>query len=364
MDPLPTFCPNLDCPARGQIGKGNIGILSRKEKRYACRVCSTTFSARKGTPLYRCHTDPEEVVRVVTLVQHGCPIAAIQAAFGFQRRTIRGWVKQAGAHCEAIHHHLVVQPRDLVQVQADEIRVKTQRGIQWIAMALAVPTRLWLGAVMSPVRDKKLIGALVALVRCCTLPAPLLFAVDGFSAYVLQVAAAFRAAVKVHHFGRPRLVAWDSLVIGQVIKRQQKRRLVEVVRKLVRGTEQQLKGLVAASQGAGVLNTSLIERLNATFRCRLFYLVRKTRCLARNAASLHWGLYLTGTLYNFCTFHDSLTPAKAKKQTPAMAAGITDHCWSIIELLCFHVPPERWQPPKRRGRRSKALQALVERWAT
>ena len=46
---------------------------------------------------------------------------------------------------------------------------------------------------------------------------------------------------------------------------------------------------------------------------------------------------------------------------PAMAAGITDHCWTVQELLSFHVPPPRWTPPKQRGRPSHALKRLIER---
>jgi hypothetical protein len=48
-------------------------------------------------------------------------------------------------------------------------------------------------------------------------------------------------------------------------------------------------------------------------------------------------------------------------QTPALAAGITDQCWTVQELLAFHIPPP-WQPPKRRGRSSKVLQSLIKRW--
>ncbi len=51
-----------------------------------------------------------------------------------------------------------------------------------------------------------------------------------------------------------------------------------------------------------------------------------------------------------------------RQWTPAMMAGITDHCWSVTELLHQRVPPPRCQPPKRRGRGSKALQHLFDRW--
>ena len=48
--------------------------------------------------------------------------------------------------------------------------------------------------------------------------------------------------------------------------------------------------------------------------------------------------------------------------TPAMAAGITEHCWSVRALLSYHVPPPRWTPPKQRGRPSHALKRLMARW--
>ena len=109
-----------------------------------------------------------------------------------------------------------------------------------------------------------------------------------------------------------------------------------------------------------MINTAYIERLNATFRERLAPLARRCRALARHTLTLHEGMVVVGTVYNFCAPHASLS--QAHKTTPAMAAGITDHCWTIHELLSFHVPLSRWVPPKRRGRPSGALQHLIERW--
>jgi hypothetical protein len=71
-------------------------------------------------------------------------------------------------------------------------------------------------------------------------------------------------------------------------------------------------------------------------------------------------MFLVGTVYNFCTPHASLF--HTQKTTPAMAAGITDHCWTMHELLSFQVPLSRWSPPKQRGRPSHALKRLIERW--
>ncbi len=90
----------------------------------------------------------------------------------------------------------------------------------------------------------------------------------------------------------------------------------------------------------------------------------------RQMPMLEHAMYLVGTFYNFCSEHQSLrqccyeSDRKWWQRTPAMAAGITDHCWSMAELMLFRVPPPRWQPPKQRGRRSKAMQELIERWAT
>src|SRR5436305_3212007 len=92
------FCPNMDCPARGQVGQGNIGSHGKSRPRFYCSVCGKTFSARAGTPFFRRRTDEATITCVVTLVGNGCPIAAIQAAFGFQAQTVREWVEAAAEH--------------------------------------------------------------------------------------------------------------------------------------------------------------------------------------------------------------------------------------------------------------------------
>ena len=90
MDPTTTFCPNVACPARGQMGQGNIGIHSRKEQRFICTQCRKTFTATKGTAFYRLRTSAETVSLVVTLLAHGCPLQAIVVAFGYDERTVAG----------------------------------------------------------------------------------------------------------------------------------------------------------------------------------------------------------------------------------------------------------------------------------
>ena len=361
MDPATTFCPNLACPARGQTGQGNIGIHSWKDQRFICTECHKTFSATKGTAFYRLRTSAETVSLVVTLMAHGCPLQAIVVAFGYDERTVAAWWTRAGRQGQAVQEHLVEQPRDLGQVQADEIRVKQQGGIVWMALAMMVTTRLWLAGEVSEQRDMTLIRRLIERVRACALQRPLLFCTDGLCSYIRAIRETFREPVRTGAHGRPRLRPWRNVCIAQVVKRYAQRRVVDVERRIVDGTPARVETLRRRVQGGGVINTAYIERLNATFRARLAALTRRGRALARRTLTLQHGMYLIGTVYNFCTPHASLAHAGGGT-TPAMAAGITDHCWPVRELLSFHVPPPRWTPPTQRGRPSHALKRLIERW--
>ncbi|MCA1599953.1 MAG: hypothetical protein LC769_13270, partial [Chloroflexi bacterium] len=307
MNPHEVWCPNLACPARGQAGQGNIGVHSQKERRYRCHVCRKTFGARSGTIFQRRRTDAALIIVVITLVSWGCPLVAIEHAFGLQSQTIRDWLEAAGEHAEAVHHAQVVQPRDLGHVQADEVRGKTQCGIVWMAMALMVSTRLWLGGAISTRRDQRLVRQVVALIAASAIVAPLLLVVDGFASYVDAFRQAFRT--RVHHGGRgaPRKVPWPDLVIGQVVKQYAGKRVVGVTRRLRQGTSALAARLLAQTPGCQVLNTAYMERLNGTFAqrapARLAPLARRTHHLVHRKELLHRGMYLVGVLYNFCTVH-------------------------------------------------------------
>jgi hypothetical protein len=299
-------------------------------------------------------------------------------AFGWDERTVFALLREAGQHCEQVHPHLVQQPRDLQHVQADELRVKLQGAIIWVAMAIEVRTRLWLGGVLSPSRDAHLLVRLMEGVRACALRRPLLIGVDGWRTYPRAVQRVFREALpRAGRGGRPRLRPWGNLCLVQIVKYpsgslwdnplQPARGMLC---RLVQGAGPQVCELLRRTQGEGVANTAYIERLNATFRTRLCGLVRRGRALLRQQATLQHGLYLMATVHNFCSEHKSLrglnsnAGRKWAARTPAMAAGLTDHCWTIQELLGYHVPPARWTPPKRRGRPSKALKALIARWCS
>lgn len=369
MNSQETFCPNLDCPARGQVGQGNIGVHSQKRRRYICKECGQTFNERKGTAFYRLHHSVALMTVVISLLAYGCPLQAIVAAYGLDERTVRNWQARAGQQCQQVHTSLVQQPRDLGQVQMDELRVKVQGGIVWLACALQVQTRLWLGGVVSAQRNSALIVQLVRQVRACALCRPLLFCTDGFRAYVSAIQRVFREAVPSGGRGRPHLRPWDGILIAQVVKQHVQQHVVGVLPRIVQGTAAQVESLLRRTQPTLTLHTAYIERLNATVRSHWIGLVRRGRALARQPLSLQQGLYLVGTVYNFCTEHDSLrlpgliNGRKWIPRTPAIAAGLTDHCWTVQELLAQHVPPPRWSPSPQRGRPSLARKQLIARWA-
>ncbi len=373
MDPQTVFCPNSACPARGQVGRGNIGVHSRAERRYICHVCHKTFAASTGTVFYRLHKGTDTVTLVLTLLAYGCPLQAIVVAFQLDERTVKVWLGRAGQHCEQVHAHLVQRPQDLGQVQADEIRAKLCRAVIWVAMAMQVPTRLWLGGEVGRARDEVLLVRLFQGVRACALCRPLLVCVDGWRAYFPAVRTVFREAVPSGRRGHPTWRPWDGVCLAQVVKQYERGHVVGVVRRVVQGTVTQVEGLLRHTQGGGVINTAYAERLNATFRQRLSTLVRRSRALAHEPETLHHGLYLIGTVYNFCTDHRSLRlllyvgrsgHRHWVRRTPAMAAGLTDHRWSMQELLTYRVPLPRWTPPKRRGRRSAETKRLIQQWST
>jgi hypothetical protein len=128
------------------------------------------------------------------------------------------------------------------------------------------------------------------------------------------------------------------------------------------GQWRKAKRLIKASKGGKKVNTSFIERFNGTIRERFAPVTRKCRYAAAKITTVHTGMYLIGCAYNFCSPHDELSKSKTKggfgfSCTPAMASGLTDHVWSVRELLTYKVALPPLPLPKKRGRpRTKSLQ--------
>jgi hypothetical protein len=272
------------------------------------------------------------VLIVLSLLAYGCPIPAIVATFELDERTVADWQLKAGRHAKTVQEQVVCQGQvDVGQVQADELYTKTQAGPVWIATAMTVFSRLWLWGAISWDRDEALITPVIEQVRkAAQIGQPILFAVDGFKAYVTRILKVFRDPLHTSKPGRPRLVVWEDLHIVQVVKQRVGRRLLSISRRLAYGSLARAEAIMQATQvELGRINTAYIERLNATLRTWLPALARRTRTPSGARHRLEAALFWTGCVYNFCHVHATLAG------TPAMAADLTDHVWSIDELIRY-----------------------------
>ncbi len=165
------------------------------------------------------------------------------------------------------------------------------------------------------------------------------------------------------------LVAWPNIAIVQVIKSKQSGTW-NIQRHIFQGTQAMVEQLLQTTQGGGMINTAYIERLNATFRQRLACLFRRTRHLARQSATLQESMYVLGCVYNFCDFHQSLRLRLSVgrhgfrwvQRTPALAAGLADHQWTLEELFSHKTPPRPWIKKQGRGRMPNQLKRRMQRY--
>lgn len=326
------FCPNMACRDKHQVGKGNIVSHGKARQRCKCKSCGQTFSYRRGTLFYGLRTDVEIVMWAVGLVAWGCPVAAIVAVFEVDERTVADWLHRAGTYAETFHHQHI-RKVDLQQVQVDEIRLKMQQQVMWIAMALSVGSRLWLGAVCRTSRDKHLARQIMTCIYNWAKQVPLVIAFDGWSAYPTAARFIFREPCLTEKVGGPRKRVWSQLYLIQLVKQEAQQWVMR--RQIVSGSLAVIRQLLDLTQGAGTtINTAYIERLNATFRAHLACFARRTRCPARQRQTVGERVFLVGCLYNFCSFHASLN-----NRTPAMVADLTDHRWSLEEFLWSRLLP-------------------------
>lgn len=186
---------------------------------------------------------------MVTLLAYGCPVQAIVAAFGLDERTVARWQKECGLQCRRVHEHLIEAGKvALLQAQADEIRVKAVGEIYWLASAMEVRSRLWLGGALSRHRDVQLIRTLLLRVCACGLLERILLVTDGLASYKSQALKVFRKPLHTGKVGRPRLVVPAGVMIARVKKRCQRRRVVEVIRDVVVGVEAEVISRVIGTQ--------------------------------------------------------------------------------------------------------------------
>jgi hypothetical protein len=141
----------------------------------------------------------------------------------------------------------------------------------------------------------------------------------------------------------PLLLPYPHLKYAQVCKRKEKGRVTEVVQRVVFGEPDDVLRLLGADSG-GKINTAYIERFNLTIRNSLARFIRKSMNCSKNRQMHSKAIDFFQAWYNFVKPHQSLRleinlgRKRWMQRTPAMAEGITDHMWSLKELLTFRVP--------------------------
>ena len=126
----------------------------------------------------------------------------------------------------------------MARVQADELRIRVVGSVVWLASAISVTSRLWLGGVVHIRRDRALIRRLLQGVRACGVFEDLLLCTDGLAAYPKQALKVLRKPLRTGKRGRPRLLLPEGLMVAQGLKRYARRRATGVVRRIVVGTEE------------------------------------------------------------------------------------------------------------------------------
>jgi hypothetical protein len=188
-----------------------------------------------------------------------------------------------------------------------------------------------------------------------------LFLTDGFREYLTALLTHFGQWVQPPRrqaqgpVPTPRWLPLPQLLYAQVVKTVRRRRLVRVHHRVVFGTLEAVQQVLSTC--GWQINTAFVERLNLTIRQHVAAVGRRVSTLCKGEDGVRQQLALYHMYYNFCLPHTSLRQplplpepthgtGSAKRwqpQTPAMAAGLTDHVWTLREVLLFRVPP--WPQP-------------------
>jgi hypothetical protein len=288
---------------------------------------------------------PELFALVVTLLAYGCPVQAIVMAYALDERTVWAWLRRAGAQCQRVHVGVVpAAGLALEQIQADELKVHTYWGTLWLGLVMMVRTRFWLGGAVAPRRNQSLLQQVFGWAQRFGSPGCVLVAVDGLNLYLQVIPTLFR---RQWQWVKAAWTGWTEVAIVQTMKQKGGKR-GRIDRQLAQGDEQLVRHLIRSSQGKGWINTAFIERLNATFRLRMACLVRHGRQLVRQPETLEAWMWLVGSAYNWTSYHEALAvelhlpngKRRSLRRTPAIATGLTDHRWSVSELLWWKRPAQ------------------------
>ena len=170
---------------------------------------------------------------------------------------------------------------------------------------------------------------------------------DDYPAYETAILHAYGATVTPPRTGKPGRpktpyqAAPPGLNDATVTKRRAKGRVVAVGTRVVFGTIAAVLPALGLSRVSRAINTAFVERENATDRHRNARKGRKTYRFSKDWRYHEAVTYFTMYSYNFCwpvrTLRQPTEEGRWERRTPALAAGLTDHVWSLSEWIRFPV---------------------------
>jgi IS1 family transposase len=373
-------CPNEGCLAYGRFGDDPIHdivgygtyttVHGEVRQMYKCNVCQQPFSETAGTPFFGLKTPTKTVCIALQELAEGLGVRGVARIHGVKPDVVLEWLKKAGQHCQALSE-CMMRELNVTQVQLDELwtfvykkerklkeweKLHSEWGDTWVWVAFDPVHKLVIAVLVGERGEEEAIG-FVARLRARLVDAcqPLLTS-DCLPHYVGAILRAFGVWIQPQRkgdrgrFPKPRQVPPEGLKYATVHKKREKGRVVSVTTKVVYGNKDKIERLLE-SLGQKI-NTSFVERINLTLRLLVSRLHRKTLCFSKKREYLEHHLHLALAYYHFARHHASLrvklpepiptrgegSPKKWQQRTPAMAAGLTDHRWSLRELLMCPVP--------------------------
>jgi IS1 family transposase len=381
VDTSQHFCPDHDCSYHGWLGRGNIRANGHPGgqpwRQLQCVSCKGYFYETTGTIFHGKRASSDLIVRVIACLAEGLGIRGTARVFEIDPGTVLQWLVEAAEQLQAFSAYFL-HDLHLNQVQLDELyatlsavrdgEISEAEAIdhlstspRWVWTAIDPESKLMLSA---RVGDRGQAMAQASLHEIVQLLAPgcvPLFLSDGNPSYLPAIVRHFGHWVQPlrrHTKGsapKPRWMPRPDLLYAQVVKRTRRRRIVEVIHRVVVGTQAEVDAVLAPC--GWQINTAIVERLNLSLRQRVAAIRRRSATSCKSEGGLAQPLILFQVYHNFVLAHASLRlplvepmattgrgSAKLwQPRTPAMAAGLTDHRWSLREVLMFRVPP--WPLP-------------------
>lgn len=334
-------CLNHDCPYFG-ITDPSIHALVKDTDRgkdkdipqLRCQCCRKRFTSRKGTPLYHLKKKSKDVEMVLFFMAEGVDISVMVRYTGYAESTIARWPTKAGQHSTHLHH-LLFRGLVIPLVQMDELYTKvrgfTQGRWLWVVIDLVSKVLPSIHVGGRKADDAHALGHDFAQ-RLAPECVPAVTA-DGFRPYFSTLTAHFGRWFRPERARKDHWSVDDRLLHGQLVKRRQRRKLVYTITRMRWGKRADLYKVLEAQGFTKNIQTAFIERLNLTLRQGVSLLTRRTWSLAQSEEHLLLHVQWWRAYYHFVRQHESL-----QSQTPAMALAVTDHRWTIAEMLTTPIP--------------------------